>query len=75
MLISRIRAKRRRQLRLGATVWLCLLCLFFSISCSAGKSDPGSGTIGGGSTSTTFTVSVQATSDNVVENAGSVTVP
>ncbi len=69
ILIPDVRRKTRRRLRLGCIV---LLCIMFTVSCSTGSSNSGSG--GGGSNPTTFTVSVQASSDNVVQNASNVTV-
>lgn len=72
ILIFPIRAKPRRGP--GAIALAGLLCLSFALSCGGNKSDPAPGPIPPGSTPTTFTVSVQATSDNIVENAGTVLV-
>jgi hypothetical protein len=71
-------AQTRRKVwkRLGLDGLLLLGLLIFAVSCGGGSSSEGSnpGTGGGVSNPTTFTVTVQATSDSVVQSAGTVTV-
>jgi hypothetical protein len=69
ILILPIASKSRVKLKLGGLV---VLCIIFSVSC--GSSSTPQATHTGASTPTTFTVSVQATSGTVVQNAGTVTV-
>jgi len=69
VLILPIGSKSRVKLKLGGLV---VLCIIFSVSC--GSSSTPQATHTGGSTPTTFTVSVQATAGTVVQNAGTVTV-
>jgi hypothetical protein len=76
MLISDIGHRSRRRLGLGCLV---LLCIALTVSCGSGSANSttaggGSGGTGASSNPTTFTVAVQATSDNVMQDAGKVTV-